>query len=410
MTEFDGIVIGAGHNGMILAGYLAKAGLKVAAFEQALEIGGGLDAHEHANFPGFYHNIHSVFHRNLKNLPWYWDLELERYALEYIRPDVTAAMLLSDGRSLIWYNDLEQTVRAIAKFSKKDGEAFRELYHHWGPMVKGIVGPETYAPPLPFERKKAILEKSRIGREYLRVAAMSCIDVVNDCFENEHLKAMLLEIAIIRAYEIHDPGLGFVIPSILYAWNQAQICKGTSHNLAHCLHKMVVKNGGEIIEQSLVKHIIVENGVARGIELYDGRKVYAERFVASSIDVKATFDELVSEEHLSQELAQKVKGFRPSLVGPVMAVNLALHDPPRYRAAELDRDAGRACLTIIGLDTPDDVEELWQAHREGRLPERIFFQSCTPTIFDTTQAPVGKHTSFIWPCAPYKPWHRGSRR
>ncbi len=90
-TEYDGIVIGAGHNGMILTGYLAKAGLKMVCFEQALEIGGGLDTHEDNFHPGFYHNVHSVFHRNVLNLPWYRDLELGKYGLEYIRPEITPA-------------------------------------------------------------------------------------------------------------------------------------------------------------------------------------------------------------------------------------------------------------------------------------------------------------------------------
>src|SRR3990172_1201212 len=135
-TEYDGIVIGAGHNGMILAGYLAKAGLKMVCFEQALEIGGGLDTHEDPFPPGFYHNVHSVFHRNVLNLPWYRDLELGKYGLQYIRPEINDAMVLSDGRSIVWYSDLERTCQSIAAISRKDAETFRELYYKWQGVVE----------------------------------------------------------------------------------------------------------------------------------------------------------------------------------------------------------------------------------------------------------------------------------
>jgi phytoene dehydrogenase-like protein len=93
--EYDGVVIGAGHNGMICAGYLAKCGQKIMVVEKNMEVGGGLDSHEDRNYPGFWHNIHSVFHRGLMMLPWFQDLQLEKFGIHYYKPDPGSCIISS---------------------------------------------------------------------------------------------------------------------------------------------------------------------------------------------------------------------------------------------------------------------------------------------------------------------------
>src|SRR5688500_11978930 len=123
--EYDGIVIGAGHNGMILQGYLLKAGCSVAVVERQLAVGGGRDAHENSRKPGFWHNMHSVNHRAVPDLPWYRDLELASYGQEYIRPEVAAALLFRDRTAICWHNgDLDKTLASFARFSQKDARTF----------------------------------------------------------------------------------------------------------------------------------------------------------------------------------------------------------------------------------------------------------------------------------------------
>jgi len=118
LSTYDGIVIGAGHNGLILAAYLAKAGLRVLAVDRLETAGGGLMTIEHG--AGFRHNPHSVFHRALTQMPWYRDLDLERHGAEYIEPELNVAMLLADGRSLQWWTDFERTADSFAQISKRD--------------------------------------------------------------------------------------------------------------------------------------------------------------------------------------------------------------------------------------------------------------------------------------------------
>ena len=171
--EYDGIVIGAGHNAMICCGYLAKAGLKMLIVERHLEVGGGLDSHENRRFPGFWHNVHSNNHRGVSDLMWFRDLGLAGLGQEYIRLPISVAMLTRDHRSLVWYaNEPEKTAASIARFSPKDSKTFLEVNQKYAQMAREVYFPELYSPPVPFEEKKALLEKSDLGRLYLAGAAM----------------------------------------------------------------------------------------------------------------------------------------------------------------------------------------------------------------------------------------------
>ena len=136
--------------------------------EKNMEVGGGLDSHEDRNYPGFWHNIHSVFHRGLMMLPWFKDLELENFGIHYYRPDPGVVHHFLDKTYLGWFADVKRTVATIERFSKKDAATFIDIWTRWQPVVKKIVFPETYAVPLPIEEKRPLLEKLPEGREYLK--------------------------------------------------------------------------------------------------------------------------------------------------------------------------------------------------------------------------------------------------
>ena len=108
--EYDLIVLGAGHNGLILQAYLCKAGLKVLAIDRAPMAGGGLTTLEDPRYPGFLHNTHAFFHRAITAMPWYTDLELKRHGAIYIEPELNVVLLTKDGRTLEWWTDLARTV------------------------------------------------------------------------------------------------------------------------------------------------------------------------------------------------------------------------------------------------------------------------------------------------------------
>src|SRR5256885_13707610 len=120
MAAFDGIILGPGHNALVLQAYLCRSGLRVLSVDWAAVAGGGLTTEENPRLPGFLHNTHSFFHRAITAMPWYRDLELERHGARYLEPGLNVALILPDGRSLQWWTDLEKTAASFAEFSKKD--------------------------------------------------------------------------------------------------------------------------------------------------------------------------------------------------------------------------------------------------------------------------------------------------
>lgn len=399
--EYDGIVIGAGHNGLICAAYLARAGLSVLVVERMLELGGGLDAHEDPRVPGAWHNIHSVFHRGARGLPWFADLRLAEFGVEYVAPELGVTMMLPDGRSLRWYSDLDRTCAALAEFSPADARTFREIHVRFRPVVEQVVFPETYAPPVPFAEKRALLERSAAGREYLRYTECSPEDFILGHFENPQVQAFIAFLAVMRGFEIDAHGLGFLVPGMI-AWGvNPQLCKGTSHHLADQLATVVVATGGDIVEANGVERILVEDGRAVGVVLADGTTVRARQFVASSLNPHETFLRLVGPERLDPTFVARVEGFRYSPTTPIFAVNLVLREPPRYRAAERCPDIHQTCMYIVGLDEYQDIRDLYADCRAGRLPRKPFMNGACPTVHDPSQAPPGLHCAFTWQLAPY---------
>ena len=146
-NQYDGIILGTGHNALVLLAYLARSGLRVLAVERSDVIGGGLATEENPRFPGFFHNTHSFFHRALTAMPWYRDLELERHGLQYVEPELNAAVILPDGRSLEWWTSLDKTMDSFSEFSKKDGESLRNWVDEIRPIVERILLPEAQSPP-----------------------------------------------------------------------------------------------------------------------------------------------------------------------------------------------------------------------------------------------------------------------
>src|SRR5437773_213983 len=121
---FDGIILGTGHNALILQAYLSRCGLRTLSVDRAAVPGGGLMTIDNPRLPGFRHNPHSFFHRALTAMPWYRDLELEHHGVRYLEPKLNVAMILRDGRALEWWTDLDRTLASCAEFSGRAGLLF----------------------------------------------------------------------------------------------------------------------------------------------------------------------------------------------------------------------------------------------------------------------------------------------
>src|SRR6476620_1304326 len=145
--EYDGIIVGGGHNGLICASYLAKAGLKIAVVERNDAMGGGCSTSEFVA-PGFKHNSHSSYHF-IGEGPVLGDLELHKYGLSYIYPEVQHAMVFRDGKALTIHRSVDSTAKAIARFSLADAKRYREVYQRFATEMGSLMTEFMYSVPLP---------------------------------------------------------------------------------------------------------------------------------------------------------------------------------------------------------------------------------------------------------------------
>src|SRR5262245_35962522 len=142
-ASYDGVILGTGHNALVLHAYLARCGLKVLSLDRAAVAGGGLATEENPRLPGFRHNTHSFFHRAVTAMPWHRDLELERHGARYLEPELNVALILPDGRSLQWWTDLDRTAGSFAQFSRQDADALRRWVEAFRPIVEEVLIPEA---------------------------------------------------------------------------------------------------------------------------------------------------------------------------------------------------------------------------------------------------------------------------
>jgi phytoene dehydrogenase-like protein len=400
MEKYDVVVIGGGHNGLIAASYLAKCGLSTVVVENRLEIGGALWTEE-ATFPGFYHNLHSYFHETINIMPPYLDLELDQYDAAYIRPPVQYGMPLADGRALTIDDDLDKTCEKIARFNPGDADAFRVMHEGYRDFMMAAVIPALYSLPSPPSHALTVLEGSPEGQEFIRLSRSSPADVLDDYFEDDHLKALLLHQLPIPRGILHDyAGTGFAIPLIVSLLEECQLCVGGSHSLAHALWRALLQAGGRVRTMRFVEKIIVEDNRAVGVEIRGGEKIYADKAVISAVDLKQTFLDMLGEEVVEEQLIKQVENYKLDEFS-IFGVHLALDEAPQFTSAAFDSDIDQAFKINLGLETPADFHALFEEVRQNELPDTIGLWYSTPTIFDSLQAPPGKHTALIWQPAPY---------
>jgi len=398
--QYDGIIIGTGHNALVMQAYLCRSGLRVLALDRSDVLGGGLATIENPRFPGFRHNTHSFFHRALTAMPWYHDLDLARHGADYIEPELNVALILPDGRALEWWTTIEKTVESFAEFSKQDAAALRHWVEEFRPIVERILLPEAQSPPLPPERRRELLSRSALGQKLLRTSALSPLEFVEQEFQNDVIRAGLLFFNGLREVDLRLAGFGHSIPALLSGQHMAQMCRGGAAKLAQALAADIREHGGEIVTQAEPKSILVRQEKAVGVELMNGRRIMARAFVASGLNPQQTFLQLIDADAVPLPVRRQAADFQFNLLAPLFALNLALEEPPRYQAAQQRPELNHAFMVILGLEKYTQFGEIVAAHESGQIPPTVMWGAC-PTLFDPTQAPPGKHTAFMWEKLPY---------
>ena len=403
--EFDGIIIGAGPNGLTVGAYLARAGLKVLLLERRYEIGGGL-ATEHLTLPGLLIDSHAIYHMMVEYAPPLKDLELDvKYDLEWIYPDLQIVMPFSDGRYLALYKDPERSYDSIKQFSVKDAEAFKD-FATWSQQVTDLfLAPASYANPLPSLDQAARLGENPITNRADELTGFTPKQIVDDLFENERVRALFLYLATMWGMEYDLEGLGYLVPLMINRGWHFQLCRGGSHHLAHLLGKLISENGGRVLTGQMVKQILVEDNEAKGVELADGTIVKASKFVCSSLNPHQTFFELVGEDHLDTDLADRLDEWQYS-DWSFFTVHMALHEAPRFKVTEPNPELNNALIYLVGYENEGDLINHFEATKRGALVDGGF-NCCFPSVHDPTRVyrrpeSAVKHIGLIsMECAPY---------
>ena len=399
-TRFDGIIIGAGHNGLITAAYLAKAGLKVAVFESRPNVGGGF-ATEELTVPGFKHNIHAI-HTKLHDSPVHGDLDLGRYGVSYIFPTPKKAFV-RHGSYFLFYQDVEANYNSIRRISTKDAETYRKVARKWQQWYRDFILPELYSAPNPLDEWEAETRKKPGGKEYVDVVlGYSPVEYAAELFESEYCRLSLSGGAVSAEYDPATKGIPAIVFATMLDWfaGKTALVRGGTRQVAEALAQTVKENGGKVFDRQRVGRIIIESGVAKGIVLEDGSEVYADRFVASSINPVHTFLFMVGEDKLPQEIQEKVAGFKFRETS-LFRVHLALKERPVFTISKREPAINDAWKLAIGFESPGDGVRMAKQAEGGAIPDITGLDAGIMTVHDPSQAPAGNHTAYIGVPAPF---------
>jgi phytoene dehydrogenase-like protein len=395
MPTYDGIIIGAGHNGLTLAAYLSRAGLKIAVVEKNARLGGGTSTEEPA-LPGYRFNLHSNFFIGFRHAPLMRDLELYRYGFSYVEPPVQQAAAFRDGSCVVIHKDLAATCASLARFSRRDAESFRDL-HHFYAKLRPLLTSLLYNAPLPIDALRDRLSGAQ-GRELLSHAQHDLFSVVRKHFEDDRIRTLFTLLMHVITAE-NEPGAGIVFPAIFTNVADLALPVGGSASLAEALRRIVEAAGGTVLTGSGVKEIVVRNGRAGGVRLDNGETIEGRRLVASAIDAPATM-RMAGAELFPDSVRQKLNAWHwgnHSLV----TLHLALRDRPHYRSAAFDPDIDRAFNIFFGMDDIDQVARCFGDCAAQRFPDALMGNGACNSQIDPTYAPADGHSAFWWPFAPY---------
>ncbi|MDY6862299.1 MAG: NAD(P)/FAD-dependent oxidoreductase [Thermodesulfobacteriota bacterium] len=413
-NEYDLVFIGSGHNALVCGAYLAKCGMKVGVFERLPFIGGGVTTVDGEGvevpgqkekvgklLPGFKVNLHSMLHEWIHTGPVYKDLELEKYGARYAFQEKLMAMVYSDGSSIIHWKDLDRMEKEIERFSKKDAVEYKNFVKEYTDSINLLVA-SLFSPPIPDSVMSSLLEDTHMGRELLRIFKSSPRILIEERFESEALKTLMAVESTSALIADDRDGIG-VLFAMLYPLlhkGGLGLCIGGSINLSKAIARIIEEKGGNVFTNSPVRRIIVENGIAKGIELEDGKKILAKKAVITNLNPKLTFLDQIGEENLDKDFIKQIKRLKADPISFIYPY-LALNEPPKWKAEDKNPEVANTLCVGFGTDTVRDVQKLYNDIRIGLPSKQIGGQSVYPTVADPTQAPPGKHTALHWQWACY---------
>jgi phytoene dehydrogenase-like protein len=427
--RYDAIVIGGGHNGLISAAYLARAGLRTVVLERRHVLGGAAVTEE--VFPGFRFSVFSYV-VSLLRPEIIRELELPKHGLDILPLDGTftplhpgegrPAPIGPDGRKIgtgdyLWrVNDHGRTIRELRRWSKLDAEAYEEYGQLMVDMARFIKPILSIVPPDPASNDpRPLLPLGGLLRSFqklterqqavfVQLMTMSAFDFLSQWFETDPLKATMSASGIIGTYQgIKSPGTAYVllhhymgeIDGAFRAWG---IPKGGTGGISNAIASAARASGAEIRTEAPVARIRTRGGRATGVVLDSGEELEADA-VLSSLDVRRTFVDLLEPGSVGDAFTEEVRRFK--FRGSSGKVNMALDALPTFTALP---EAGEHLRGAISISpSTDAMERAYDEAKYGHWSSKPYIDIVIPTLVDPSMAPPGKHVMSCF--VQYAPYH-----
>jgi phytoene dehydrogenase-like protein len=392
--RYDAVIIGTGHNGLVAAAYLARAGLQVIALERSETIGGATVTEE--VWPGW--NVSAASYVcSLLHPAIISELALEQHGYEALRKPAASFTPLRDGRSLLLTRDAEENEREIARFSRRDVEGHRRFGEEVGQLGRAIFDAMTDDAPS-FGAFSERAKKAFLG---------SAADLVERFVETPVLQAEMVNDGLIGTYAgPRSAGTGYVLAhhnagralGVQGAWG---FVRGGMGAVARSIASSARAAGAEVRAASPVANVLVVNGRAAGVALEDGTEIRA-RAVLSNADPKTTFLRLTPANALDAAQLSKARDWR--CTGVSLKVNFALGELPDFTARPGKHALPHHGATIHVAPDIDYLQTAFEDAAAGSVSRRPLIEGYMQSPGDPTVAPPGKHLLSVF--AQYFPYDR----
>ena len=386
----DVVVVGAGHNALTCAAYLAMADLEVAVLEARDQIGGNTRTEE-LTLPGFAHDSCSSAHVLIQANPMICDDELgliKTYGLRYLHTDPAVVFPQADGDTLVMHRDLDATTEEIARFSPQDAAEFTVMIQEWGQGLSAVHGRWSSA---------LQLGQGEAANRYRTLRQRSAWDVVHQRFSHQTVRSFVLWLSMATIQDPRRPGTGF-LPSSLTAGRLSfgwATPVGGSQALPDALTALIRAHSGSVVCSAAVERIEVFGGRAAAVRTADGRRIEARRAVVSSAHL-AQLADMLEGVPAPRDLADAKDRWRPGL--SVFAVHAALRQDLTYPSR-----AGLLQSPAAGLGTTEGMVRQIDAHHRGETESGDpWLLVVDQTAVDTSRAPENRATFKILTIAPYQ--------
>jgi beta-carotene ketolase (CrtO type) len=418
MSEYDVVIIGAGHNGLVCAAYLLKAGYSVLLLERRSVPGGGATTEESMpeEAPGFKFNLCAIDHEFIHLGPVVEELELEKYGLKYLYCDPVVFCPHPDGKYFLGHRSVEKTCAEIARYNPRDAEKYLEFTQYWQRLLNAIV-PIFNAPPkslvdiagnyniTKLKDLFSVVGSVDKALDLARTMLTSAEDSLNEWFDSEFLKAPLARLAS----ELGAPpsqktlAIGAIMMAMRHNPGMARPVGGTGA-LTQALLNLVKSLGGEVLTDQSVERVLMNDGKAVGVRVKGGTEYRAKEGVISNIDAQRLFLHLVDPSDLQAadpELKERLERRIVNNNETILKIDCALSEPLRF---EHHRHQDEFLIgSVLIADSMKHVEIAHSDPAVGKIPDADpSMYVVMPTMLDPSMAPPGKHTLWIEFFAPYQ--------